>query len=75
MMKGQAFLHPELLRMGCQIGGKLFLARLHGRHVIREKFHLLSHAAANDGIVAVQAGCSAFAIKHLVANVVLDETL
>ncbi len=75
MVKSQAFLGPELLGMGCQIGGKLFLARLNGGHVLSEKFHLLPHAAANDDIVSVQAGRSAFAVEHLVANVVVNEAL
>jgi hypothetical protein len=75
MVKGQAFFGPEALGMGRQIGGQLFLARLHGGHVLDDEFHLLSHAAANDDIVAVQARRSAFAIEHLVANVVLDKAL
>ena len=75
MVKGQAFFGPESLGMGCQKGSELLLARLNGGHVLGKEFHLLSHAAANDDIVAVQAGRSAFAIEHLVANIVVDETL
>ena len=74
-MERQAVLGPKPLRIGCKIGRELFIARLCGGHVLGEKLHLLPHAAANDDIVAVQAGRSALAIEHLVANVVLDEAL
>ena len=65
----------ELLRVGLEIGRKLFLARLCGGNVFSEKLHLLPHAATNDDVVAVEAGRPAFAVEHFIANVVIDEAL
>jgi hypothetical protein len=75
LVKSQAFLGSELLGMRFQIFGELVLARLHGCHVLSEKFHLLPHAAANNDIVSIQARGPAFAVEHLVANVVVNEAL
>ena len=74
-MEGQTFLGSELLRMRCQIIGKLFLARLDCGDVLGEEFHLLPDAAANDDIVAVQSGRSSFAIENLFADVIIDQAL
>jgi len=71
----EAILGPEALRVSLKIGSKLLLAWLRGRHSFSQKLHLLPHAAANDDVVAVQAGRSALAIEHFVANVVIDEAL
>ena len=74
-MEGQPVLGPKPFRIGCEIGRELFIARLCGSHVLGEEFHLLPHAAANDEVVAVEAGRPAFAIENLVADVILDEAL
>ena len=74
-MERQSVLGPEPLRVRCEIGRELLVARLRGSHVLGEEFHLLPHAPANEEIVAVEARCLAFAVENLVADVVLDEAL
>ena len=71
----QPILGAKALRVGCQIGRELFVARVRGSHVLGEKFHLLPHAPADDEVVAVKARRPAFAVENLVADVVLDEAL
>src|SRR4030081_1108535 len=68
-------LGPEAFRIGREIGGKLVIGWLGCGHFLRQKFHLLPHAAAYDDIAAVQAGRSALAVEDLVADVVLDQAL
>jgi len=74
-MECKLILGSEALRIGREIRRKLLVTRLGYRHVIREKFHLLSHAAANDDVVAVQTGRSALAVEYLIPDIVLDQSL
>ena len=74
-MECDLILGSKALRIGRKIGGKLLIARLGCGHVLGQKFHLLPHTTAYDDVVPVQAGCSALAVEHLVADVVLDQAL
>src|SRR6202521_5946742 len=74
-MECQMIFSPEALRVSLKIGSKLLLVRLRRRYIFGEKLHFLPHAAANDDVVSVQAGRSALAVEHFVANVVIDEAL
>ena len=40
-----------------------------------KKFHLLPHAAANDGVVAVKPRRPACAVEDLIADVVFDQAI
>ena len=55
------------------MGRELVIARLYGRHVLGEEFHLLPHTAANDDVVAVETRRPPFPIENLVADVILDQ--
>ena len=74
-MECDLILGSKALRIGRKIGGKLLIGRLGCGHVLGHKFHLLPHTTAYDDVVPVQAGRSALAVEHLVANVVLDQAL
>src|SRR5690349_2371045 len=74
-MECELVLGAEAFRICRQIGRKLLIARLGCGHVLGEKFHLLPDAAANDDVVALQAGGSALAVEDLVADIVLDQAL
>ena len=65
----------ESLRLGPKIGRKLVLGGFGDGGIFSEKLHLLSHTAANDDVIAVEAGGAALAVEHFVANVVVDEAL
>ena len=74
-MECQPVVGSKPIRIGCEIGRELFIARLCRGHVLGEEFHLLPHTAANNEVVAVQARSPAFAIENLVADVILDKAL
>ncbi len=73
MPECQPILAPEPFGIRRQIRRELCVARLRGRHVLDDEFHLLAQAAANDDVVAIKPQRPALAIEHLVANVVIDE--
>ena len=75
LMECETVLRLETLRVGRKIGGKLRLAGFRDRGIFGKKFHFLPHAAADNDIVAVEAGCPALAVEHFIANVVVDKTL
>src|ERR1700716_3511995 len=74
-MECNSVLGPKPFRIGCEIGCEFFIARLCGGHVLGEKFHLLTHTTANDGVVTVQAGRASFAIENLGAEALANEPL
>jgi hypothetical protein len=71
----ETILRLETFGVGLKISSKLRLAGLRDRRVFREKLHLLSNATSDYDVVAVEAGCPAFAVKNFIANIVVDEAL
>ena len=74
-MECKLILNSKSFRTGREIGRKLLVARFRDGHILGEKLHFLSHAAANDDVVAVETCRSALAVEYLIPNVVVDEAL
>jgi hypothetical protein len=61
--------------VGREVRGELGVGRHRGGiGVLGQELELLAHAAAHDGVVAVEAERNRLAVEHLVPDEVVDET-